>query len=187
MSENEVESGFNDSREVDKKSNYFKPWKSIKYLFEDPVTIKIPDEETETADDYRGFHSLNWDTCIGCRMCSRVCPARAIEMTNIEGEEKLHPKIDYGRCTFCQFCVDVCPTNALGTIENHILTIDWDEENLELFDWVPVPEEKLEGIDDDYHPIKEISKFDDGRVKYTFRNGEEFEFKILNYDSDNEE
>lgn len=39
-------------------------------------------------------------------------------------------------------------------------------------------------MDDDVHPLKEIEKFDDGKVKYTFRNGEEFEFKILNYMSD---
>ncbi len=172
------------NREVKKGSYYFKPWKTIKYLFKDPVTIEIPDEETETAKDYRGFHSLDWDACIGCNMCGRICPARAIEMTEIEGENQDRPKIDYGRCTFCQFCVDVCPTDAMGSLENYMLTTDWNEEELELFDWVPIPEEKIEDIDSDRHPLKKIERLEDGEVKYTLKNGEEFQFKIQSYQSD---
>ncbi|MDK2914653.1 MAG: NADH-quinone oxidoreductase subunit [Thermococcaceae archaeon] len=166
---------------VRKKPSFLKPWMSLKYLFKKPVTIKIPYEETQIAEKYRGFHTLNWKTCIGCNMCGQICPARAIEMTWIEGEKRPHPKIDYGRCTFCQFCVDVCPTNALGHVEHYILTTEWKDEELELFDWVPLPEEMVRKFSDYRHPLAKIEKYEDGRVKYVLRDGSEFEFKILGY------
>jgi len=166
---------------VKKRSSFLKPWLSIKYLFKKPVTIKIPYEPTQIAKKYRGFHTLNWKTCIGCNMCGQICPARAIEMTWIEGEKRAHPKIDYGRCTFCQFCVDVCPTGALGHVEHYILTTEWKEEELELFDWIPLPEDMVRKFEDYRHPLAEIEYLEDGKVRYTLRDGSTFEFKILGY------
>lgn len=167
--------------EVKKRPSFIKPWMSLKYLFKKPVTIKIPYEPTQIAENYRGFHTLNWKTCIGCNMCGQICPARAIEMTWIEGEKRPHPKVDYGRCTFCQFCVDVCPTNALGFVSNYMLTTVWKDEELELFDWVPLPEEKVKKFTDYRHPLAKIEKLEDGKVRYILRDGETVEFKILGY------
>lgn len=166
---------------VKKKPSFLKPWLGLKYLFKKPVTIKIPYEQTQIAEKYRGFHTLNWKTCIGCNMCGQICPARAIEMTWIEGEKRPHPKVDYGRCTFCQFCVDVCPTNALGYVENYILTTEWKEEELELFDWVPLPEEKVRKFKDYRHPLAKIEHLEDGKVRYILRDGDVVEFRILGY------
>ncbi|AIF68913.1 NADH dehydrogenase subunit I [Palaeococcus pacificus DY20341] len=166
---------------VKKKPSFLKPWLGVRYLFKKPVTIKIPQEKTQIAEKYRGFHTLNWKTCIGCNMCGQICPARAIEMTWIEGEKRAHPKIDYGRCTFCEFCVDVCPTGALGFVEHYMLTKPWREEELEMFNWVPLPEEKVRKFKDYRHPVEKIEKLEDGVVRYTLRDGEVFEFKILGY------
>ncbi|WP_048149175.1 NADH-quinone oxidoreductase subunit NuoI [Palaeococcus ferrophilus] len=175
---------------VRKKPSFLKPWMSIKYLFKKPVTIKIPYESLEPAKDYRGFHTLNWKTCIGCNMCGQICPARAIEMTWIEVDGKVekrpHPKVDYGRCTFCQFCVDVCPTNALGFAESYMLTTEWKDEELQLFDWVPIPPETFREIQESRRdwrfPVERI-KFnkETKEVTYYLKNGEEFKFKILGY------
>ena len=166
---------------VKKRPSFLKPWLSLKYLFKKPVTIKIPYEPTQIAEKYRGFHTLNWKICIGCNMCGQICPARAIEMTWIEGEKRAHPKIDYGRCTFCQFCVDVCPTGALGHVEHYILTTEWKEEELELFDWVPLPEDMVRKFEDYRHPLAKIEYLEDGKVRYILRDGSTFEFKILGY------
>ncbi|MDV3104798.1 NADH-quinone oxidoreductase subunit NuoI [Thermococcus waiotapuensis] len=171
---------------VRKKPSFIKPWLGLKYLFKKPVTIKIPYETIEPAKDYRGFHTLNWKTCIGCNMCGQICPARAIEMTWIEGEKRPHPKIDYGRCTFCQFCVEVCPTGALGFVESYMLTTEWKEEELQLFDWVPIPPEKFREIQEAHRdwkfPVERMEFNKETReVTYHLRDGTEFRFRILGY------
>ncbi len=161
----------------------------VKYLFKKPVTIKIPFEKIEPAPKYRGgFHTLDWKKCVGCNFCGQICPpARAIEMTWIEGGEKRpHPKIDYGRCTFCQFCVDVCPTGgALGFSENYYLTTGGFEEDLELYDWVPINPNKVKELNEkfrDYRfPVERIEKREDGTRIYRLRDGEKIEFKVLGY------
>ncbi|WP_366938850.1 NADH-quinone oxidoreductase subunit NuoI [Thermococcus sp.] len=167
------------------KKSFVKPWMGIKYLFKKPVTIKIPFEKIEPAPKYRGFHTLNWKTCVGCNFCGQICPARAIEMTWIEGEKRPHPKVDYGRCTFCQFCVDVCPTGALGFSENFYLTTSGLEEDLELYDWVPIHPDKVRELNEkfgDYRfPVEKIEKKGDGIYVYHLRDGDKLEFKILGY------
>lgn len=47
------------------------------------------------------------DLCIGCSLCSQVCPAKAIDM--VEG--KALP--DLNRCWGCSICQLVCPQKAL--------------------------------------------------------------------------
>lgn len=175
---------------IKKKPSYIKPWLGLKYLFKKPVTIKIPYEKTQIAEKYRGFHSLDWKKCIGCNFCGQICPARAIEMTWIEVDGKVekrpHPKIDYGRCTFCQFCVDVCPTGALGFVSNYMLTTEWKDEELELFDWVPIHPDKIKEINEkfpDYRfPVAKIEfNKETKEVTYYLRDGDVFKFKILGY------
>jgi len=167
------------------KKSFVKPWMGIKYLFKKPVTIKIPFEKIEPAPKYRGFHTLDWKKCVGCNFCGQICPARAIEMTWIEGEKRPHPKVDYGRCTFCQFCVDVCPTGALGFSENFYLTTGGFEEDLELYDWVPIHPDKVMELNEKFNdyrfPVERIEKKGDGVYVYHLRDGEKLEFKILGY------
>lgn len=171
------------------KKSFVKPWMGIKYLFKKPVTIKIPFEKMEPAPKYRGFHTLDWKKCVGCNFCGQICPARAIEMTWLEVDGKMekrpHPKVDYGRCTFCQFCVDVCPTGALGFTENFYLTTGGLEEDLELFNWVPIHPDKVREINEkfgDYRfPVVKIEKKADGTYVYHLRDGDKIEFKILGY------
>ncbi len=172
------------------KKSFVKPWMGIKYLFKKPVTIKIPYEKIEPAPKYRGFHTLDWKKCIGCNFCGQICPARAIEMTWIEVdgqmEKRPHPKVDYGRCTFCQFCVDVCPTGALGFSENFYLATGGFEEDLELYDWVPIHPDKIKELNErfgDYRfPVDRIKFNRETReVTYYLRDGSTIEFKILGY------
>ncbi|AMQ19262.1 NADH-quinone oxidoreductase subunit I [Thermococcus peptonophilus] len=168
------------------KKSFIKPWMGIKYLFKKPVTIKIPYEKIEPAPKYRGFHTLDWKKCVGCNFCGQICPARAIEMTWIEGEKRPHPKVDYGRCTFCQFCVDVCPTGALGFSENYYLTTGGLEEDLELYDWVPIDPKKMKELNEKFNdyrfPVERIQFNKETReVTYYLRDGSTIQFKILGY------
>lgn len=101
------------------KKNYFSPLIGLKYLFKKPETIKVPKVYREAAERYRGFHTNDWDVCIGCGTCSEICPTNAIIMTevkelpDVEGSKPERPVIDYGRCSFCGLCVDICTTGSL--------------------------------------------------------------------------
>ncbi len=46
--------------------------------------------------------------CIGCRKCSKACPADAISYKGTLAE------IDTGKCINCGKCIKVCPTNAIN-------------------------------------------------------------------------
>ncbi len=100
---------------------------ALKYLFEDPLTVRYPVEKKEVSPRYRGFHVNDLERCIGCGDCRDVCPTSAIELVPVEGiEEKpgrknLRPVFDYGRCCFCGLCVDVCTTGSLSMSREFIL------------------------------------------------------------------
>ncbi len=70
-----------------------------------------------TPPDLRGKIAYSRETCIGCQLCIRVCPARVIEF--LPDEKKI--RMFVARCTFCAQCVDVCPVNALSTTEEFLL------------------------------------------------------------------
>jgi len=84
---------------------------------------KVRDGEVEInppvniPEKFRGKIAYDRETCIGCKLCIRVCPSRAIEF--IPEEKKIKIRID--RCIFCSQCNDVCPTNSLSMSENFLL------------------------------------------------------------------
>ena len=81
--------------------------------------FEVPEKPFKRPERARLHHVLDAEKCIGCGMCERVCPARALHMTSREDFEnprnrkKIYPQIDYDRCIFCSLCVFVCPTGAL--------------------------------------------------------------------------
>lgn len=83
-----------------------------------PVTI---------PEKYRGKIVFDREKCIGCRLCIRVCPSRAIQF--IPEEKKIKIRID--RCIFCSQCNDVCPVNCLHMSENFLLATE-DRINSEM-------------------------------------------------------
>lgn len=63
--------------------------------------------------------TLNHEQCIGCDICVRICPEKAVTKLSpfIIHDGKLVRKalidIDKNKCTFCGECVVTCPTNAI--------------------------------------------------------------------------
>jgi len=61
--------------------------------------------------------TVDVDLCMGCGLCSRICPMKCIEMKPLpekimlrENQYKdIYPEIESARCMFCFQCHDNCP------------------------------------------------------------------------------
>jgi 2-oxoacid:acceptor oxidoreductase delta subunit (pyruvate/2-ketoisovalerate family) len=49
--------------------------------------------------------------CIGCSLCSRLCPEGAIKMVDVKGQKK--SQINYNYCKGCGLCALECPVKAI--------------------------------------------------------------------------
>jgi len=68
--------------------------------------------------EFRGKIAFDKENCIGCQLCIRVCPAKAIEF--IAEEKKV--KIFVSRCCFCAQCTEICPKNVLAMTGEFMLS-----------------------------------------------------------------
>ncbi|MBN2444363.1 MAG: FAD-dependent oxidoreductase [Spirochaetales bacterium] len=114
--------------------SFLSPFSTLKNIFKKPVTIQYPAKDLDvfskkgSAPTYRGLHTNDLLTCIGCGTCADICPTTAITMVDGEntGPGKLGkiPRIDYGRCCFCAFCVDMCTSSSLNMSRDYIHTVE---------------------------------------------------------------
>lgn len=91
----------------------------VRYLLRpNRFTLRYPEEYPVLAEGYRGFIVLDFNKCIGCGSCARICPTSSMKMVKVSAKT-LRPVINYQRCIFCGFCVDVCPVQALRHVRVH--------------------------------------------------------------------
>src|SRR4030042_5800382 len=76
-----------------------------------PATSKYPFEKLKLANDFRGQPIFDSDQCSGCGLCSRDCPAKAIEMVEFNGEKR--PQLNLSKCVFCYQCAETCPKKVI--------------------------------------------------------------------------
>lgn len=95
---------------------------TFKQMFKPKFTRQYPEEKWEPIGSYRGRPVLvqeeDGERCVACGLCSRVCPALAIEVQagETEKEKERYPEkfeINMLRCIFCGFCEEVCPEEAI--------------------------------------------------------------------------
>jgi len=95
-----------------KKSRISPMWKrTVSHIFTKPATTKYPFVKPQLPDDFRGQQVFDIKLCVSCGLCSRDCPAKAIEMVEVEGKRRPQFKLD--QCIFCYQCAESCPRNAI--------------------------------------------------------------------------
>ncbi|MBN2067230.1 MAG: 4Fe-4S binding protein [Candidatus Diapherotrites archaeon] len=111
----------------------------LKQLFKRPFTNKFPSkripesvngflEKAEKGkakinpaipvpEGFRGRIEYYREKCIGCQLCTKVCPADAIVFLPKEKKVEYH----LFRCSFCGQCVEICPVKALEFTKEFLL------------------------------------------------------------------
>ena len=92
-----------------------------------PVTVQYPYEKLIPSERYRGRIHYEFDKCIACEVCVRVCPINLpvvdwIMNKETKKKELRNYSIDFGVCIFCGNCVEYCPTNCLSMTEEYELS-----------------------------------------------------------------
>ncbi len=117
----------------------------IKSTISRPNTVLYPYERPTFPENVRNQHEIDWEKCIGCEICRKVCPNECIyfEFAEVEGEydgplraevDKIkrqvrRPAVDVGHCLFCGDCEEFCPTDAYAFVDT-IELADYTREDL---------------------------------------------------------
>jgi NADH-quinone oxidoreductase subunit I len=127
---------------------------TLKSMFKPKFTLKYPEEKFIPPASYRGRPVLvqeesGEERCVACGLCSRVCPALAIEVlaSETELEKERYPvkfEINMIRCIFCGFCEDVCPEEAIVMSKDYELAFTNREEAIFGKDKLLMPVKQLQ-------------------------------------------
>ncbi len=81
----------------------------LKSAFKKPATLMYPVVEREWQERTRGSIDIEADKCILCGICSKRCPADAINVDRNGGKWEIHRM----QCIQCGECVEACPKKCL--------------------------------------------------------------------------
>ena len=124
-----------------------------KQMFKPKFTRQYPEERWDPPASFRGRPVLvqeddGSERCVACSLCSRVCPALAIEVQagETDREKERYPavfEINMVRCIFCGFCEEVCPEEAIVMSDEYELVFSSQEEAIYGKDRLLMPKSKL--------------------------------------------
>jgi len=103
---------------------------ALKSLFQKPATTKYPFVKADPPAGFRGKLAFDASKCIGCRLCVRDCPSKAIEIVDM-GDKKFKAVVRLDKCIYCAQCVDSCNKNALSVTREFELAA-FDREKLKV-------------------------------------------------------
>jgi len=76
------------------------------------LTVKPGSTANYKTGGWRTFiPKTDYDKCIGCGTCAKVCPEACIAM--IKKGKKNQPKTDYDYCKGCGICATECPVKCI--------------------------------------------------------------------------
>ena len=80
------------------------------------VPVQMPPQfvKVEMPADFRGKMIFIAEKCIGCRLCSKDCPANALTINKV-GDKRFEAVFDLDHCIYCAQCVDSCNRDAIVT------------------------------------------------------------------------
>ena len=84
----------------------------LESLFKKPATVSYPENRRDVFTNIRGKLTFDASKCVGCRLCVRDCPARALEIEKV-GDKQFQAILKIDQCVFCGQCVDSCNKDAL--------------------------------------------------------------------------
>lgn len=67
--------------------------------------------------NFRGKISYDKDSCIGCKLCLKVCPSEALAFKDDVKKVKHY----VSRCTFCGQCADICPKDCFAFTDEFLM------------------------------------------------------------------
>lgn len=126
---------------------------TLKQLFKPKFTRQYPEVRWEPTGSYRGRPVLveeeSGERCVACGLCSRVCPALAIEVQSgeTEREKERYPElfeINMLRCIYCAYCEEVCPEEAIVMSKDYDIVFTNQEEAILGKEDLLVPVERLQ-------------------------------------------
>jgi len=94
----------------------------ITSFFGTPVTERYPFEKPETAERFRGKLYYDPAKCTGCNLCSKDCPADAIDIIILDRAAKryvAHYNVD--KCVYCGQCIQSCKFSCIN-----LSNADWE-------------------------------------------------------------
>ncbi|MCU0371882.1 MAG: NADH-quinone oxidoreductase subunit NuoI [Ignavibacteria bacterium] len=126
---------------------------TLKQITKPKFTRQYPEEKWKSPESFRGRPVLvqeenGTERCVACGLCSRVCPALAIEVQANETElekERFPEKFEINmlRCIFCGFCEEVCPEEAIVMSDQFELVFKSQEEAIYGKDKLLIKKEEL--------------------------------------------
>ena len=126
---------------------------TLKNMFRPKVTMQYPEVKFHPTGAYRGRPVLvqeenGVERCVACGLCSRVCPALAIEVQpgETDQEKERFPKlfeINMLRCIFCGLCEEVCPEEAIVMSKDYELVFTSRQDAIYGKDKLLVPVSQL--------------------------------------------
>jgi formate hydrogenlyase subunit 6/NADH:ubiquinone oxidoreductase subunit I len=87
--------------------------RTLSNFFNKPATSMYPFVKPQLPDNFRGQPLFDIRLCVGCGLCGKECPSRAIEMVEVDGKNR--PQFRLDKCIFCYQCADTCLKKAIKT------------------------------------------------------------------------
>nr|YP_009033788.1 18 kDa subunit of NADH-plastoquinone oxidoreductase [Mesotaenium endlicherianum]AHZ11171.1 18 kDa subunit of NADH-plastoquinone oxidoreductase [Mesotaenium endlicherianum] len=100
---------------------------TLDHMSRTAITVQYPYERLLPSERFRGRIHFEFDKCIACEVCVRVCPIN-LPVVDWKFQKPMKKKqlksysIDFGVCIFCGNCVEYCPTNCLSMTEEYELS-----------------------------------------------------------------